>query len=34
MKRLLIIVEDEEYKKLKKAKEKMTWHDFLLSLVK
>jgi len=33
MKRLLIILDNEEHKKLKKAKGKKTWHEFIMTLV-
>lgn len=33
MKRLLIIFDNDEFKKLKKAKGKMTWHEYILTLI-
>jgi predicted CopG family antitoxin len=33
MKRVLIILEDEEHKELTKKKGTMSWHDFLMTLL-
>ena len=34
MKRIYIVFEEEEFKMLKKAKKKLTWHDFVMLLTK
>jgi len=34
MKRINEVFTDEEFKKLKEAKRKKTWHDFILELAK
>jgi hypothetical protein len=33
MKSILVTFEDREHRMLKKAKKKMSWHDFILQLV-
>ena len=34
MKSITVYFEDKEFKKLIKSKDTMTWHDFILTLVK
>jgi len=33
MKQINVYFEDEEYKKLTKEKERLTWHDFIMNLI-
>lgn len=34
MKKINVYFEDEEFKKLKEFKEKLSWHDFIMLLTK
>lgn len=34
MKRIYIFFEDEEFEELKRVKKKLSWHDFIMSIIK